>query len=110
MKSLTHNNYGKKYLVEDCPSIRIDKVVNDSKKLVLRSLVVGFAEIDGVKVRIRTSKLHHGGNRLWFECPMCKQKKGVIYRHPVDSNIGCRKCLNLDYKSHKCKGMIETEV
>lgn len=107
MKPLSRNNLGKKYLVEDCQKIRIDKVVKKAKEDLIDTLIRGQAEVDGFVVNITSHRLHHGGKRLWFECPLCELPCGIIYRHPTNRLVGCRLCLELEYKSRRYKGMIE---
>ena len=99
MKTIKHNDFTK-YLVEDCKNVRIEKVVKRARGEIAKALMQGLVEIGGFDVRIISSSLHHGGLRLWFECPICSQKVGVIYQHPTKNNlIGCRGCLGLDYRS-----------
>lgn len=45
-----------------------------------------------------TSDQHFGGRRLWFSCPSCRKRCGVLYggRH-----YRCRKCWNLAYESQR---------
>jgi len=54
------------------------------------------ATISFIKTRCR-----FGGYRYWFECPdrECLKKVGVLYKDGDD--FKCRRCLNLDYKSHR---------
>ncbi|PLX27561.1 hypothetical protein C0581_03375 [Candidatus Parcubacteria bacterium] len=110
MKATNHNNLGRKYLVEDCKNIRIEYVVRKAKKELLNTIIKGMVEIGGYNVKITSHTLHHGGQRLWFVCPSCNQKVGIIYEHPIKNNlIGCRICLNLDYRCRAKKGMIENQ-
>jgi len=111
MKPTNNNNLGKKYLVEDCQNIRIDSVVRKAKKQLLNTIITGMVEIDGYDVKITSHRLHHGGERLWFVCPLCNRKVGVIYQHPIKNNlIGCRLCLDLEYRCRRFKGMVENKI
>lgn len=107
MKSLTLNNLGKKCLVEDCQKIRIENLLksycNKFKGLALTSEL----QVSGWKVELTVSKTYRNGVRLWFKCPLCGLRAGVLFRHPVSEAIGCRKCLNLEYRKRRYKGMIE---
>ena|SRR3989338_2419046 len=108
MKPSTLNNLGKKYLVEDCEKIRIDHVIRQVKKEVQKTVITAVAVVDGFEVKLTSHKLHHGGDRLWFVCPICRLPAGLIYRHPVQYDlVGCRRCLGLDYRSRRFKGMVE---
>ncbi len=109
MKTINSNDLGKKYLVEECQKIRIDTVVRQARKDILGTLIHGMVEIGGIQIGITNYPLHHGGKRLWFVCPLCNQPCGIIYSHPIQKNhIGCRACLNLEYKCRRYKGMLES--
>jgi hypothetical protein len=40
---------------------------------------------------------HLGGDRHWFLCPDCQERKAILYL--IDSKFSCRKCHNLTYQS-----------
>jgi len=107
MKSLKPNNLGKKYLVEQARKIKISdylrQVKNNLKELALTSQI----ENEGFDVELITSRTNYNGLRFWFKCPICSQRAGVLYKHPLKGNLGCRKCLNLEYRSRRYKGMVE---
>ena len=109
-KTLKVNNYGKKLLVNQCQQIRINNLLKKYKVKLKKTFINSRVETAGVKVKFTTSKTQNNGRRLWFECPICKARIGILYKHPLDNKIGCRRCLNLDYKSHRYKGMIEEKV
>lgn len=108
MKPTTPNNLGKKYLVDQCKSIDISdylgKVKNELKQLAIKSQ----AEVDGYEVELTTSKIHYLGLRYWFKCPLCSRRAGKLYKHPISHILGCRRCLNLEYRSRRYKGMVES--
>jgi len=110
MKTLNPNDLGKKYLVEECQKIRIEdflKTYRDKlKELVLNSEL----EVLGLKIELTTSKTCYNGIRFWFKCPLCNRRAGVLFRHPLNNRIGCRKCLNLEYRKRQYKGMIEGKL
>jgi len=111
MKPLTHNSLGRKYLVEDCQKIRIDAIVRQAKKNIEETLIHGLVEMEGFQLNITSHRLHHGGKRLWFECPLCKLPCGIIYKHPIEGKlVGCRTCLELEYRCRRFKGMIEVRL
>lgn len=110
MKTITHNNLGKKYLVEDCKNIRVEAIVKEVRKGVALSLIRGDVEIDGFKINLTSKALHHGGQRLWFVCPICQMTVGVLYRHPISNIVGCRLCLGLDYLSRRFKRVVEESL
>ena len=45
-------------------------------------------------VKLLSTPCNYGGNRLWFECPQCRRRVGVLYGCKVFS---CRYCKNLNY-------------
>lgn len=111
MKSINPNNLGKKYLVDECQNIRIEKTLQCLKFGLKKALIEATVEIDGFVIVLTNKKLHHGGDRLWFVCPLCRLPAGVVYRHPIQSNlVGCRNCLDLEYSSRRYKGMVENEI
>ncbi len=110
MKTITHNDLGKKYLVENCQKIRIDTLVKKTKKDLLTSILQAQIEAGGFTVNVTTNTLHHGGKRFWFECPVCKLPCGIIYKHPINNQVGCRTCLNLEYRARQYKGMVENSI
>jgi hypothetical protein len=108
MKTTPLNNFGKTYLTEECQKIRIDKIIRNSKKELLQTIIQAQIETEGWKIEITTHTLHHGGKRLWFKCPLCALPCGIIYKHPLNHLMGCRRCLKLDYRARRYKGMIES--
>jgi hypothetical protein len=97
------NNFGKKILVENCKKVRINDLLKGYrikfKKIFLRSEI----ETIGLNIELITSKTKYNGIRFWFACPICKNRVGIIYQHPLNQMIGCRRCLNLDYRNHQNK-------
>lgn len=49
-------------------------------------------------VRLRHSVGHRGGKRLWFGCPTCARRVGVLY-HQNGLPFRCRICCGLAYPS-----------
>lgn len=48
-------------------------------------------------VYLTTTLCHLGGKRLWFHCPDCRRRVGVLFAGKY--GYSCRHCLNLTYKS-----------
>lgn len=93
-----------KYLVDETRQIKInDLLKEETKGLILASGI----QIEDIKINLTTTKTMFGGIRLWFLCPTCNKRVGIIYKHPLTQTLGCRICLNLDYRKHRYKGMIE---
>jgi hypothetical protein len=110
MKMTRYNNYARKYLVGECQKIHIDLIVQAARKNIIPQLESGSAEIDGTRIAFTSKPLHHGGKRLWLLCPLCGLMVGVIYKHPVSGLVGCRHCLNLEYRCRVRKGMVENSL
>ena len=62
-------------------------------------------ELAGVKIDFITSKTGFGGERLWFSCPVCSRRVGVVYQDR--GMVACRHCLNIKYRKSRFKGMVE---
>jgi len=107
MKTLTLNDLGKKYLVEECQKIRIKDFLRTYRNKLKELVLTSELEVLGLKIELTTSKTCYNGIRLWFKCPLCEKRVGVLLKHPLTNKIGCRQCLNLEYRKRKYKGMIE---
>ena len=107
-KSLNPNNLG--LLVEECPKIQITDFIEKYKTKLKEALILSELEIMGLSVELTISKTHYGGIRFWFNCPLCGKRIGVLFKHPLTNVIGCRKCLNLEYRKRRYKGMIEGKL
>lgn len=107
MKTLSPNDFGKKLLAEQCQKIKISDFVRGSKEKIKEILIKSSLESNGYNVLLDMSKTGYGGTRFWFSCPICDSRAGVLYKHPMSQILACRKCLKLDYKKHRYKGMAE---
>lgn len=97
MKTLNPNDFGKKIFVEECKKVRIDDLLRVCRaQLKKLALDVEITEL-GMKIDLATSKTRFNGTRFWFTCPLCNKRAGVLFHHPLSGEIGCRKCLNLEY-------------
>lgn len=110
MKSLTPNNLGKKYLIEDCHRVRMNDLLKAYRSKFKKLFLASELQMAGWNVELTTSKTHQGGIRFWFKCPTCKSRIGVLLKHPLTAVVGCRQCLNLEYKKRRYKGMIEGQA
>lgn len=108
MKPIKPYDFGEKLLVEQCQKIGISDLLHQYRhQLKAMSL---STEVLGVQIPLATSQTRFGGVRYWFSCPLCTKRVGVIYQHPVSGVVGCRSCLNLDYRKRRYKGMTENEL
>lgn len=82
MKSLSPNDYRKIY---------INKYVKTAKEALVKFLVNSDITANGVGIDIATSKTTYGGHRLWFSCPKCNRRCGILYE--VGKAFICVKCF-----------------
>ncbi|SFF97933.1 hypothetical protein [Neptunomonas qingdaonensis] len=70
-------------------------------KLVFHYRVDGEDEAYSVKqeVALTRTPCHFGGTRLWFSCPCCHKRVGLLYA--PQSNFKCRLCHKLPYASQQ---------
>ena len=56
-------------------------------------------------IALQTTRLHSGGRRWWFTCPLiingdaCERRVGKLYLPPGARYYGCRHCYDLTYTS-----------
>ena len=105
MRMLTPNDLGKNLVLENLRKLKIDDYVRGVGGRLKKSLVEAELVVDGVKVELITSNTRFGGKRLWFKCPGCGRRVGVLYKGL--SSVGCRSCLGICYRRERYKGMVE---
>lgn len=108
MKPIKPYDFGEKLLVDQCRKIAISDLLNQYYSQ-LKTMALS-ADVLGVPIPLATSKTRFGGKRYWFSCPICSKRIGTVYQHPVSGMVGCRICLNLDYRKRRYKGMVEESV
>lgn len=101
------NDFGKKILVENCQKIKINDFIRSSNEQLKELIIKSSLEAEGFSILLNSSRTGFGGTRLWFSCPICDKRAGILYRHPTSQILGCRTCLKLDYKKHRYSKMIE---
>ena len=106
--SLPPYDLGSNFLVaENCQRLSIDEILRQATKTLRRRLVEAQIEALGISIQLTTSKTTFHGERFWFICPICSKRKGMLYKHPENSLIGCMTCLKLKYKKQRYRGMVE---
>ena len=110
MKTMTPNDLGKRFLVEGCKKVKISEFIRNYRRKMKELILASEIEVSEIKVTLTSSKTGFGGVRYWFKCPLCQNRVGVIFQHPLTAKIGCRKCLNLEYRKRRYKGMIEGKL
>ena len=98
---------GTSQIVERTQRIDINNMVKHALKGLKIRLLQAKIEALGIEVSLTTSKTRFNGDRFWFLCPICHIKVGTLYKHPLQSILGCRNCLDLKYKKQRFKGMVE---
>ena len=101
------NDLGKIYLVEECRKVPIKDFLKSYRGKMKELFLTSELEAAGVRVELTVTKGNFGGILFWFKCPGCARRVGVLFRHPVSGVLGCRKCLNLEYRKRRYKGMVE---
>lgn len=101
------NDLGKINLVENCQKINIDELVRKANKKIKHRILQSQIEVMGFELRLSTSRTRFNGERYWFLCPICNSRVGTIYKSPFNNQVGCRRCLKVQYKKQRFKGMIE---
>ena len=52
------------------------------------------------RISLTTTGLRNGGNRWWFICPQCQERRCYkLYLRPDRPELACRSCHNLTYMS-----------
>lgn len=103
------NDLGKTFLVEDCQRVSISDILREYKVNLKESVLRSQFEMINANVRLTTSQTGNKGIRFWFVCPHCEKRVGVLLKHPLQELFGCRRCLNLEYRKRRFKGMLESE-
>ena len=107
MKSLKPNDLGKRFLVEESQRISITSYIRTAQEKLKGVLITAEIEVGNTHIELVQSKTAFGGTRYWFKCPLCERRAGMLYIHPFNAILGCRACLNLEYRSRRYKGMVE---
>ena len=87
-------------LVDVCGCLKIQDLIRQANKGLKLSLVQAQTEASGIKVEFSATRTRFGGERLWFNCPVCKRRAGVLYRG-ISGLVGCRLCSGMKYRYQK---------
>lgn len=107
---MTPNDFGTFHLTDLCEQISIKTLLKKVYNRLKRELLLSEIEMAGYEVHLKVTNTGKGGVRYWFSCPQCQRSCGVLYRHPTNTKVGCRTCLNLKYRKSAKKGMIEGNI
>jgi hypothetical protein len=97
-------------LVEDCQRVSISTFARKAREKLRKELMAAEVKLADLSLELTSSKTAFDGTRYWFQCPVCRRRSGTLYVHPLTSAIGCRKCLGVEYRSRRYKGMIEAST
>jgi len=106
---MTDNNLGKTFLVEDCKKVAVSDILREYRANLKETILRAQFEMINANVRLTTSQTGNKGTRFWFVCPHCARRSGILFKHPLQELFGCRRCLNLEYRKRRYKGMLESE-
>ena len=107
---MSTNDFGRKFVVEECQKVELPDFLKRYRRALKELTITSEMEAMDIKIEMTTSKTGYGGTRYWFKCPLCGARIGVLFKHPLTNALGCRKCLNLDYKKRRYKGMVEASI
>jgi hypothetical protein len=79
------------FVPENLTKLNITDYVRKANQKLKTELVESQLEVDGMEVKLISSKTGFGGVRLWFVCPKCQRRSGVLYRS-LDGLVVCRLC------------------
>lgn len=103
-------NLGNYLVLENCSKIRVSDVISQAKKQIEDVLRSSKIEIGNQLVQLISTDTNFNGKRPWFLCPSCCTKRSFLYKHPISGLLECRKCLGLDYKDQRYKGMNQSPI
>lgn len=102
------NPYDLGEIVENTPGVEINDLVHRAKDEFKAIFAKSKIDLNGTAVSMTSSQTRFGGLRLWFLCPKCNKRRGVLYLK--DGEIACRICFGLKYKKQRYKGMMEANI
>ena len=109
MKSQPPYDSGKPILVDECQKIDIRSCIRAANRKLKEALLAAEMRIGNKTIELISTKTAFGGVCYWFRCPLCLKRAGTLFEHPLTGEIGCRSCLELEYRSRRYKGMLENE-
>jgi hypothetical protein len=89
------------FMPENCQKTRIDGYIRQARNSLKKAIVEAELVMNGFSIKLCESKTRFGGLRLWFECPECKRRVGIIYKNPINKDLSCRQCTGLIYQQQK---------
>ncbi len=104
----------KKILVEDCERLCIWEFIRDVRICPETLFSYGRYRFPAGNssqiIEFASSRTNFGGKRIWFVCPFCNKRKGVLYRPDDLSTYGCVSCHDLAYSCQNRHRELKYEV
>lgn len=100
---------GESPLVEVTQKIVIGDLLKRVQSQAKEFLISNQAELLGKRIKLCFSKTGFGGLRVWFSCPSCSKRVGVLYTSQ-QGVFACRVCLGLRYRKSRFRAMVEEVV
>ena len=98
-------NYYPSLAIKDISKFRgMDTVIEaeytykEQKVATLINFKDEYLIIGGRRIELSSTPCHYGDSRLWFICPLCGQRKGILH---FKDGWGCVKCHDLVYSSQQ---------
>lgn len=80
---------------ENYQKIRIDDYLHQARISLKKAITEAQLGMNGYDIKLCESNTQFRGKRLWFECPKCHKRRGVIFHDPLNAGFVCRKCLHV---------------
>lgn len=107
MKTISPNDLGNNLVSENCQKISINSLMSEVRKELKVAILQTKLEVMGINVEITSTPTRYKGSRLWFKCPQCNSRVGILFQNPLNGLLGCRLCTGVVYRKQRFKGMLE---
>jgi hypothetical protein len=78
---------------ENYQKISIDDYVRQARISLKKAIVEAQIDVNGMDIILCKSHTRFGGERLWFKCPKCNKRRGVLYMFSLGIKTMCRQCF-----------------
>ena len=95
-------------ILEYTPCLKIDDLVRKARNEFKVQFIKSSVDLNGMNISLISSKTRFGGSRLWFLCPKCNNRRGILYSK--NNEVACRLCSGLKYINQRYKNMIESKI
>jgi len=77
---------------------RKEPLLTDRHALKVQGHLENGEKVELATIYFEATRMHFGGQRLWFRCPHCDRRCRVLF---ATRRIACRRCHSLRYASQK---------